>query len=166
MKYHEMREKMDRESINRDEMHRMRYGREYQPGKGDSLDFRQLAGIILIVLGLIMALWLFISVFHVLGNADGVGVFEKMIPRSMEERTLRINNENVIIPEFVFVFLSYLITVFLLSIAGTIAGKVISGGVKVLQPDFKDIGERMLGKMSELGDNIKDAIARKTGKQE
>jgi hypothetical protein len=124
----------------------------YEPYSG----LKKLIGLILIVGGVIIALWAIVNVYKIFTNPQEIEVFSRIIPDSPEIRKLDIGGTKVILPEGLFLFMAYSIGCFLLFIAASIATALITGGVNLLQSSFLKLETRITKEMVNLKKTIEE----------
>lgn len=122
----------------------------YEPIKG----LRNFIGLILIVVGAIIAIWVIFNVYKMITNPYHLEVFKHIIPDRDEIRELDIDGKKVVLPKGIFHFMSYLIGIFLLSLAVSIAVALIKGGVDLLMSSFQRLELKMTKEFSKLKTKI------------
>ena len=133
----------------------------YEPIKG----FKKFLGIILIAAGAIIALWAIINIYYIFTNPQQLEVFKQIIPDSPKIRELDIDGKKVILPEGVFLFMSYGIGCFLLFIAAMIGTGFITGGVNLLMSSYQRLEAKInkeIGNLKKKIDEAKALIMRKS----
>jgi hypothetical protein len=121
---------------------------------------RVAVGLVLIATGVLICLWAFASAYKVFTDPQKVEVFQTIVPRNPEFRTLDIDGEKVQLPLGLFNFMGYAIGCLLLFIAGSIGGGLISGGVKLLQPGFFRLEKRIKGEVDSLKATLEEMAER------
>jgi cytochrome c biogenesis protein CcdA len=124
----------------------------YESGKG----FRDFIGIILIVVGVVIALLAVINVYKIFTNPQGIEVFKQIIPDNPETRELDIGGEKVILPKGIFLFMAYSIGCLLLFIAASIATALITSGVNLLQSNFHRLEQKINKEISSLKSKMEE----------
>jgi len=137
-----------------------------RPETYDSIKgLRNFIGIALIVIGVIIAAWVIINVYSIVTNPYHLEVFKQIIPDRDEIRELDINGKKVVLPKGVFHFMSYLIGIFLFSLAVSIAVTLIKGGVDLLMSSFQKLELKItkeIGSLKRKIDETKNLIKKKS----
>jgi len=123
---------------------------------------RIIVGLVLIVVGSLMAIWAFTNVYRIFTNPQQLEVFKRIVPDNPEMRVLDIEGREVVLPEGLFHFLAYVVGCLLLIIAGTIGGAIITGGANLMRFDIQRLErgfskkiEGLKEKMEEIGETLK-----------
>ena len=111
-------------------------------------------GVILIVVGAIVAVWVLVNVYRMINHPQSLEIFAQMMPEGQEWRELDIDDKKVTLPEGLFRFLGYFLGGFLLSVAAMIAGSFINGGAGLLQPAFQKLAAKIDRKMEDFGKKV------------
>lgn len=102
------------------------------PGVDGIRNIRVLFGILLLVIGVCMSLWVFFQVYRVFTHPEAVEVLQHLIPFGQESRQIEVEGHPVVLPEALFVFLSYSAGCLLLGIGAVLSGAMIAGGASLL----------------------------------
>ncbi len=121
--------------------------------------FRKLIGIILISVGAIIAIWAAINIYRTFTDPRQLEVFKNIIPNSTEIRKMEIDGKKVVLPEGLFLFLSYGIAAFLLFIASCIGTAFITGGVNLLMSSYRKLELKVTTEMAKLKRKIDETKA-------
>ena len=106
-------------------------------------------GLILIVTGLGIALWLFITIYIVLNSPEQVDFFFKIIPAESGEATIMTDAGPIIIPTGFFVLSGYFLMAMLLAVIGNIAGILLKSGAGLLQSDLKILVDKLVKELKK-----------------
>ncbi|MBN1619635.1 hypothetical protein JW890_02830 [candidate division WOR-3 bacterium] len=90
-------------------------------------------GVCLVVAGLLVYSWVFLSVYRIFNDPQKIAVFTEIFPGDAESATLDIDGDEIIIPQGLMNFMAYLVAIFLLLIALNMGGQVISRGMLLIQ---------------------------------
>ncbi len=96
---------------------------------------KNLLGIVFVVCGFCIAMWLFFTVYQLFNNPERLIPFQKLVQGRLES-TLSGGEDSIkfVIPSE---YLTYFIPIVLLLITGAVAGVLIKSGVKLLQNDLR-----------------------------
>jgi len=122
---------------------------------------KNLLGIVFVVCGFCIAMWLFFTAYQLFNNPERLSPFQKLVQGSLES-TLSGGGESIkfVIPSE---YLTYFIPIALLLITGAVAGVLIKSGVKLVQSDLRAIVRRFdtfKHQSSHQIENLKEAIDR------
>jgi|GEM_PF-1775485 len=101
---------------------------------GSIKDAKNIAGFILLFLGVCIALWVFINAYSTFNNPSKLTMFQNLISNRLEATFSADDSVSklVIPPEI----LAYFIPLIILSIAVGVAGIFVTGGIKLLDSDL------------------------------
>lgn len=119
----------------------------------DKRGFKEVLGYLLVILGAAMAIWVFLNVYTMFNSPEKLTEFKGLVSGSAEAIVSASESKEVkvIVPAEV---LSLFLAVFLLAVAGGIAGVFIKGGTRLLDGDIQRIARRISTAASTLGDRI------------
>ena len=143
----------------------MSIGEEYQlPTTSDTIqNIKIIIGIILVIIGVAICIWVFIGVYRIMTNPQEMEAFRKIIPDNQKFRELDMGEEKVVLPEGLYNFLSYIAVIFMLFIAAIVGTALLGSGVSLLQPNWTRLELRLNKRFMKIEnklDEVKD-IARK-----
>ena len=121
---------------------------------------RHAAGIVLIAVGLLMALFVFLKIYQLIDQPKQLKVFMTLIPEYSNVRNLEIGGEKVVLPMGLFYFLSYIVMVILLSVASGIGIGFIKAGVGLLYPRVDRLEAKLYKESMKLNNKIDSKIAK------
>ncbi|MBN1901557.1 hypothetical protein JW926_09575 [Candidatus Sumerlaeota bacterium] len=120
---------------------------QYQYGSSEQPDIfksaRHFAGIALIVIGCVMALYIFIHIYQLIKKPEQIELVTLMLPDDPNIRELTIDDQQIRIPMGVFYFFAYLIMALLLSIASGIGIGFIKAGAGLIYPRVDRLEARL-----------------------
>ncbi|MBN2210363.1 MAG: hypothetical protein JW709_03115 [Sedimentisphaerales bacterium] len=111
--------------------------KEYDAGHNEgshaqnSIGIRKILGLVLIIGGVVIALWVFLNVYSLFTEPDRLTPFQELVSGQLEAKINYANQEETKV-EIPAEFLSYLVPLILLAIAVKIAGSFLSSGVRLL----------------------------------
>jgi len=123
--------------------------RDQQPSTGDSeinavTIFRVLASMTLLFFGICVALWVLISIAGVISAEETPALVERIAPADGKPFEVEIDGKKAEMSSHLFRVGAYGCLCFLYLIAGSIAKSAISGGVKLVQPDVKELVRQLM----------------------
>ena len=124
------------------------YGRPTNESFGQGFGIAGVIGIVLVILGILVAGWVFLNVYDMFTEPEKLTKFQKLITTNIEG-SLSANDSNVkiVIPAEL---LAYIIPLILLGIASGIAGIFITGGANLAYGGY----QRFLMRVSRLEHNV------------
>ncbi|QDS99020.1 hypothetical protein [Adhaeretor mobilis] len=106
--------------------------------------FRLLASMTLLFVGVCVALWVLISIAGVISAEEAPALIERIAPADGEPFEVEIDGNRAEMSPHLFRVGAYGCLCFLYLIAGSIAKATISGGVKLVQPDVKELIQQLM----------------------
>ncbi len=115
--------------------------RENQDLFGRVIGIREALGIILVVVGVGLALWVFANVYEIFTSPQKLTAFQKLMSQTVEgSLSTKDSHVKLVIPPE---FLAYLIPILLLGIGASIAGILITGGVGLAHGAYQKFSLRV-----------------------
>jgi hypothetical protein len=109
-------------------------------------------GIVLVILGVIVALWAFMNVYDMFTEPEKLTKFQKLVSNSIEgSMTTHETTVKVVIPSEL---LAYLFPMILLGIASGIAGIFITGGANLAWGGY----QKFLVRVARLEDKVMRSV--------
>lgn len=122
--------------------------------KENNIQIKEIIGILMIVIGSVIALWIFKNVIDLFNNPENFERFQDIIKTDFTFQSATENRETVIfLPA---VLLSYLFPVLLMSIAVSIAGLFIRYGVELVYGSYQRYKMKLSSVEYKLGRKIDD----------
>lgn len=90
-------------------------------------------GVCLVVAGLLVFSWVFLTVYRIFNDPQKIAVFTEIFPGDAESSTLEIDGDEILIPRGLMNFMAYLVAIFLLLIALNLGGQILSKGMWLMQ---------------------------------
>ena len=120
--------------------------KEYQK----SPNFKEYLGLILIILGVLIAGWVFLNIYKIFTNPEQLTYFKELLPSQLEITTrIEGNDAKVLIPTE---FMVYGIVLALMTIAVGVGSVLIKGGTRLVAGDIKRLSRKI--------DSIKEALGK------
>lgn len=126
---------------------------------------RNIFGAVMLIVGIIVAIWVFINLFKIFTNPRSMEVFKEIIPGRTSMRILEIDGKEVILPESIFSFFAYVIGLAILFVTGMLATSFISGGVNLMVGNVMKVEMRINRAIEGLRkkiDGLKEQFTRKS----
>lgn len=140
-------------------MHQNHSDLEKQEPFGRGIGIRETLGIILVIIGVGVALWVFSNVYDIFTGPEKLTAYQKLVSRSLEgSLSTKDSHVKLVIPPE---FLAYLIPILLLGIGVSIAGILITGGVGLAHGAYRQFSLRLArseDKTLRAVQNLKDWI--------
>lgn len=140
------------------------YEREYgvQSDEPRSMGFKDFLGIVLIIGGVAVAVWILMNVYSLFTDPAKLTSFAELVADNLETSISSGDKQGVkiVIPSEI---LSYFIPLALLMIAAGIAATLITGGVRLLDSDIQRLSRRMITMQNVLTtkmDHIQNIIGK------
>ncbi|MGC9367779.1 MAG: hypothetical protein ACP5FK_12160 [bacterium] len=112
-----------------------------QQEQQEGVNVKEVIGIILIIIGLLIALWTFKSVYELFTKPEITENWTGIISQGIEIPVETLEKQtSLLIPAD---FFSYLLPILLLSIAVSISGILIKGGVELLYGSYQKYKTRL-----------------------
>lgn len=111
---------------------------------------RHFIGIVLIVVGCVMALFIFIHLYQLIKKPEQIKLFTYILPDDPNIRELTIDGKQISIPMGVFYFLAYLVMAIFLSIASGIGIAFIKAGAGLIYPRVDRLDARLTKESMKL----------------
>ena len=122
--------------------------------KDNNIPIKEIIGILMIVIGSFIALWIFINVLNLFNNPANFERFQDLIKTDFTFQSSTDNRETVIfIPA---VLLSYLFPILLMSIAVSVAGLFIRYGVELIYGSYQKYKMKLSSVEYKLGRKLDD----------
>lgn len=118
---------------------------QYSPQRPieQSHDIGYFIGIVLIIMGSILSLWVFMKVIQILGNPEQIKSFLAIFANEPEMRQFLFDDKTTEIPMVVIQFLAYSFCAFFLLIAGSIGTSFIKGGIVLMGKDVNSLLQKV-----------------------
>ena len=108
---------------------------------GSVIGIREALGIVLVVVGAGMAVWIFANAYEVYTSPQKLTPFQKLVSQTVEgSLSTKDSHVKLVIPPE---FLAYLIPILLLGIGASIAGVLITGGVGLAHGAYQKFSLRV-----------------------
>jgi hypothetical protein len=104
---------------------------------------RLIAGISLISLGIIIAIWLLFNLYTILHTPEEIALIAKIVPNEPADALIRSEFGDIELPRSLFVGIAYIVTFFLYSLFASIANTLIRNGTELLQSDLKQLVDKL-----------------------
>ena len=130
---------------------------EQYGGAGNGTNFRtvrNIVGLMLILTGAFMALWICMNVYEMFTSPQKIEIFKQIVPADPGMRELDVDGKKILLPQGIFVFLAYGIGILLLMVGAAIANGLLTGGVNLLQSSFRRFETKMAGKFEGLKSKV------------
>lgn len=112
-----------------------------QQEQQEGINVKEVIGIILIIIGLLIALWTFKSVYELFTKPEVIENWTGIISQGIELPVETLEKQtSLLIPAE---FFSFLLPILLLSIAVSISGILIKGGVELLYGSYQKYKTRL-----------------------
>jgi len=122
--------------------------------KENNISIKEIIGILMIVIGSVIALWIFKNVIDLFNNPENFERFQNLVKTDFTFQSASENRETVIfLPA---VLLSYLFPVILMSIAVSIAGLFIRYGVELVYGSYQRYKMKLSSVEYKLGRKLDD----------
>ncbi len=122
-------------------MYQNQSDRENRDLLGRDIAIREALGIILVVIGTGVALWVFANVYEMFTGPQKLTAFQKLVSQNLERsRSTRDSHVKPLIPPE---YLAYLTPILLLGIGVSIAGVLIAGGVGLAHGAYQKFSLRV-----------------------
>ena len=103
---------------------------------GRDIGVREGLGIVLVLIGVAVALWVFSNVYEIFSNPQKLTTFQKLVSQGAEGSfSTKDSSVKLVIPPG---FLNYLIPILLLGLGTSIGATLITGGVGLIGRRTKD----------------------------
>jgi hypothetical protein len=112
-------------------------------------------GLILLGIGAFIGLWIFIQVWQLINEPQGMTLFRELVSGDLILSGARSNDPHLVVPQEV---LSYLIVIFLLMVAVGVAKVFITGGVQIFTGDLQRTIRRVTEKFDKQMTGVRDSI--------